>query len=127
MSPTLIARPATRRKPSARESELKALVDQQVMELSSERDLNQQLKKDILHITQRVKEQLGQDLHADLSQVLAGASLLTLVLARVLSKQAAPEAAQAEHISELLKLAQAKTRKLVQNLFPSEPNHQQKG
>ena len=74
-----------------------------------------------------MREQLGQELHADLSQVLAGASLLTIVLARVLSKQASPEAVQAEHISELLKLAQAKTRNLVQNLFPTEPNHQEKG
>lgn len=127
MSTIRTARTETRGKSSVLESELVSLVAQRTLELRIERDLNQQLKKDILHTTQRVREQLGQELHADLSQVLAGASLLTIVLARVLSKQASPEAVQAEHISELLKLAQAKTRNLVQNLFPTEPNHQEKG
>ena len=127
MSTIRTARTETPRKSSASESELVSLVAQLTLELRIERELNQQLKKDILHTTQRLREQLGQELHADLSQVLAGASLQTIVLVRVLSKQAAPEAAQAEHISELLKMAQATTRKLVQNLFPTEPNHQQKG
>lgn len=109
------------RQSSARESELEALVEKQAIELRRERDLNQQLREDILHVSLRAKERLGQELHADLAQTMAGASLLTIVLARVLSKQAAPEASQAELIADLLKTAQVKTRRLVHSLFPILP------
>ncbi len=41
MNLTQTAKPVVRRKPSARENEVEALVDQQTLVLQSQRDLNQ--------------------------------------------------------------------------------------
>lgn len=86
--------------------------------LRSEIAKRRSLEREILHISEREQQRIGQDLHDDLGQRLAGTWLMSDVLKKNLRNQGLPEAGQAAHISSLLKEALVLTRALARGLHP---------
>lgn len=76
------------------------------------------LEKEILEISEREQQRIGQDLHDDLGQQLAGIWCLSRVLESSLITQKSPEAKNATEITGLLKNALALTRALARGLHP---------
>jgi signal transduction histidine kinase len=76
------------------------------------------LEKEILEISEREQQRIGQDLHDDLGQQLAGIWCLNRVLEGSLAAQNSPEAENAAKITGLLKNALALTRTLARGLHP---------
>ncbi|MCF7786845.1 MAG: response regulator [Prosthecobacter sp.] len=84
----------------------------------------QRLEREILRISEREQQRIGQDLHDDLGQQLTALCILTSVLTRTLAGRAAPEVPAAARISDLMKEAVAMTRSLARGLHPvaAEPD-----
>ncbi len=84
------------------------------------RDLSRrvELEREILAISELEKRRLGQDLHDDLCQQLAGIEFLSRRLAKDLAEAGKAEAAQAEEIAQMLQRAMAQTRDLARGLSP---------
>jgi len=78
------------------------------------------LEKEILEISDREQRRIGQDLHDDLCQHLAGIGLMSEVLEQKLAASAAPESAEAGRIAERVRGAIEKTRVLARGLSPLE-------
>ncbi len=78
------------------------------------------LEKEILEISNREQQRIGQDLHDSLGQHLTGISFLSKALQRKLVAQSRPEAEEAGEISRLVIQALAQTRNLARGLFPAE-------
>ena len=76
------------------------------------------LEAEILEISEREQQRIGQDLHDDLGQQLAGISCLSRVLENNLVIQTSPEAELAAKITSLLKNSLALTRALARGLHP---------
>ncbi|MHB1080109.1 MAG: PAS domain-containing sensor histidine kinase [Prosthecobacter sp.] len=87
-------------------------------ELKKQIAARKKLEKEILHISEHEKQRIGQDLHDDLGQQLAGIWLLSDLLKYSLIKQKSPEAESADKITSLLKDALALTRSLARGLHP---------
>jgi PAS domain S-box-containing protein len=79
------------------------------------------LEEEILEISEREQQRIGQDLHDDLGQQLAGAWMMSTVLTRTLAQRTAPEVSAANDINNLLKKAVAMTRSLARGLHPVAP------
>jgi PAS domain S-box-containing protein len=90
-------------------------------ELRSLIAMRRQLEEEILRISEREQRRIGQDIHDDLGQQLAGAWMMTNVLQKDLADQRVPEVASAERISRLLEKAVSKTRSLARGLHPVAP------
>ena len=88
------------------------------VELQEQIAARKQLEKEILHISEHEKQSIGQDLHDDLGQQLAGIWLLSDLLKSSLIKQKSPEVESAEKITSLLKESLALTRSLARGLHP---------
>jgi len=78
------------------------------------------LEKEILEISDREQQRIGQDLHDDLCQHLAGIGLMSEVLEQKLTGKADAEAADARHIAEHVQAAIEQTRMLARGLSPIE-------
>ena len=91
------------------------LVNEELMEQIAARH---RLEEEILEVSEREQQRIGQDLHDDLGQRLAGAWMMSTVLERNLAAEASREAPAAASISELLKNAVAMTRSLARGLHP---------
>ncbi len=109
-------------------AELELRVDQRTKALrSANKELRHQilrrhrLEEEILEISEREQQRIGRDLHDDLGQQLAAASMMSAVHARQLVKRGSPEADAAHRITELLKEALALTRGLARGLHPVSP------
>jgi PAS domain S-box-containing protein len=91
--------------------------------LSVTRDISERkrLEKEISEIREGERRRLGQDLHDDLGQNLAGIALLTKGLEQRLSAKSSPETADAAQITELVNQAVARTRSIVRGLLPVDP------
>ena len=76
------------------------------------------LEAEILEISESEQQRIGQDLHDDLGQQLAGISCLSRVLENNLTAQESPEAELAAKITDLLKNALGLTRSLARGLHP---------
>ncbi|MDZ4289499.1 MAG: response regulator [Prosthecobacter sp.] len=76
------------------------------------------LEKEILEICEREQRRIGQDLHDDLGQQIAGLWCLSQVLEDNLKAQQSPEAEAASKMTGLLKGALALTRSLAKGLHP---------
>ncbi|MBX7210753.1 MAG: PAS domain S-box protein [Verrucomicrobiaceae bacterium] len=76
------------------------------------------LEQEILSISDLERQRIGQDLHDDLGQQIAGAWLMSGALAGSLRSQASPEAGNAESISTTLGRALTLTRTLARGLHP---------
>jgi two-component system, LuxR family, sensor kinase FixL len=78
------------------------------------------LQKEILEISGREQQRIGQDLHDDLCQQLTAITLLSEVLEKKLSDKASPEAADVGEIHTLTAKAIVQTRLLAKGLLPVE-------
>ena len=78
----------------------------------------QAFEKEILEISEREQRRIGQDLHDDLCQHLAGIQLMSDVLQRDLSAKAKPEAEQAGIIAGHIRDAISHARMLARGLSP---------
>ncbi len=78
----------------------------------------QRLEREIIKISEREQQRIGQDLHDGLCQYLAAISCAASSLRNDLQKKLSPEAAAAGEIAELLKQGVTQTRNLSRGLFP---------
>lgn len=76
------------------------------------------LEREIINISERIRLQVGRDLHDDLSPHLIGIEALAEVLKIKLEDKSAPESYDAEKIKYLINEAITKTRRLIQGLCP---------
>ena len=90
------------------------------------RDISERkkLEKEIIEISNREQQRIGQDLHDGLCQELAGIQLMCQVLEQKLSARSKPEAKQVAEIADHIREAIAHTRRLARGLSPveTEPN-----
>lgn len=78
----------------------------------------QRLEREIIKISEREQQRIGQDLHDGLCQYLAAISCAASALRNDLQKTSSPEAQAAAEIAELLKQGVTQTRNLSRGLFP---------
>jgi len=78
------------------------------------------LEREILEVSSREQQRIGQDLHDSLGQHLTGITFLVKVLERRLATKSAEEAKEASEIGRLVMQALAQTRNLARGLFPAE-------
>lgn len=90
-------------------------------ELKEQFAVRRRFEEEILTVTKREQQRIGQDLHDDLGQQLAGVWCLTRVLEKSLSTRQAPEAVQAARVSELLEKSLVTTHSLARGLLPVTP------
>ena len=79
-----------------------------------------QLEKEILKISDREQQRIGQDLHDGLCQELAGIELMCQVLEQNLVAKSRPAARQVGEIGAHIREAISHTRKLARGLSPVE-------
>jgi len=79
-----------------------------------------QLEKEILKISDREQQRIGQDLHDGLCQELAGIELMCQVLEQKLDGKSKPAARQVGEIGAHIREAISHTRKLARGLSPVE-------
>ena len=77
------------------------------------------LEKEMLRISEREQRRIGQDLHDNLGQQLAGILCLARGLANVLSAEGSPKAAEAAEIADLVKGALGLTHTMIRGLRPT--------
>jgi PAS domain S-box-containing protein len=87
---------------------------------TTERDITgrKRLEKEILDITEREREQIGQELHDGMGQILTGIAVLCKGLALKLKDQSSEEMKDALVISKLANQAIGQTRDLAKMLYP---------
>ena len=78
----------------------------------------QRLEREIIKISEREQQRIGQDLHDGLCQYLAAISCAATSLRNDLQKKHSVEAPAAAEIAELLKQGVTQTRNLSRGLFP---------
>ena len=78
------------------------------------------LEREILEISHREQQRIGQDLHDSLGQHLTGISFLSKALEHRLKALGLPEAAQASEIAQLVVDTLGHTRTIARGLFPME-------
>ena len=77
-----------------------------------------ELEKEILEISDRERQRLGQDLHDGLCQHLAGIELMSQVLEQKLAPKSKADAARVADIAKHVRDAISQTRLLARGLFP---------
>ncbi len=97
-----------------------ALIPGTKMSIASMLDITErkQLEKEILRISERERQKIGQELHDDLGQHLIGIEVMTKVLKKTLEDKFLEEADYAGEINALVKEAITKTRRLARGLCP---------
>ena len=79
-----------------------------------------QLEKEIIEISNREQQRIGQDLHDGFRQELAGIELMCQVLEQKLVAKSKPESKQVGEIGRHIREAISHTRKLARGLSPVE-------
>ena len=77
------------------------------------------LEKEMLRVSEREQRRIGQDLHDNLGQQLAGILCLARGLANELSSERSPKAAAAAEIADLVKGALGLTHTMIRGLRPT--------
>ncbi len=77
-----------------------------------------ELEREILAISEREQRRLGNDLHDDLCQQLAGIQFVSQTLASNLAVRSDPETPQAREIAQAVQHAMVQTRELARGLSP---------
>jgi PAS domain S-box-containing protein len=105
-----------------RDFEARAVVSGDDEVLAVVRDITdrKRLEREILEVSSREQQRIGQDLHDSLGQHLTGITFLTKVLERKLEHKNPEEAKEAAEIGRLVMQALAQTRNLARGLFPVE-------
>ena len=105
--------------------ELERRVGERTRELQESNDVLQRemaarlrLEEEILEISESERQRIGQDLHDDLGQQVAGAVFLSQALARELTLLSSPAAQSASRLMETLQRALDLTRTLARGLHP---------
>jgi two-component system, LuxR family, sensor kinase FixL len=105
--------------------ELEKRVEERTIELrhacetiQREMTTRRRLEQEILEISERERRLIGQDLHDDLGQRLAGAWCLSQALENDLQAGGSPAAGSAARVTETLQNALALTRSLARGLYP---------
>ena len=80
-------------------------------------DVNR-MQAQIIEVSDREKQLIGQDLHDGVGQVLSGAAFLAKALSARVRKTAPDESAHAEHIAALVSSAISQNRQLSRGLQP---------
>jgi PAS domain S-box-containing protein len=78
------------------------------------------LEREILEVSSREQQRIGQDLHDSLGQHLTGITFLAKVLERKLAPERPEEAKEIAEIGRLVMQALAQTRNLARGLVPAE-------
>jgi signal transduction histidine kinase len=102
-------------------SALEQRVEERTTALTEQIAARLRLEEELLHISEREQRRIGQDLHDDLGQQLAGAWMMADVLQRLLEAEKSPRHAEAKKIGGLLQKALAHTRGLARGLHPVSP------
>ena len=97
-----------------------ALAEDEVLVVIRDVTDRQRLEKEILEISHREQQRIGQDLHDSLGQHLTGISFLSKALQGKLTTRKVPEADQAGEIAQLVVQTLAHTRNIARGLFPME-------
>ena len=100
--------------------ELEERVRQRTVMLTNEIQERTRLQKELLETSERVQRRIGYDLHDGLCQHLTGTALAGHVLGQKLANQSLPEAAEANHLVELIQEAIELARSLARGLHPIE-------
>jgi signal transduction histidine kinase len=79
---------------------------------------HRKLEREVLEISEREQQRIGQDLHDGLGQHLTGTALIAHMLHQKLAAKSMPEAAEAAKIMRLVRQATAQTRALARGLHP---------
>ena len=87
-------------------------------ELSSEIKRRTELEREVMEISSKTMERIGQDLHDDLCQHLLGISLLITTVKSRAAEQNHVESEPLEHISELLAESITKIKTISRGLLP---------
>ncbi len=91
-----------------------------VQVLENEIVARRRLEGEILKLSEREQTRLGQDLHDNLGQQLAGIGMLSQVLSRQLREESHPGAVDAEQIVRCLTESISTTRNLAKSFYPVE-------
>lgn len=78
------------------------------------------MEHEIVEVSHREQQRIGEDLHDGLGQHLTGITFLTRALERKLTTKSPEEAKEAAEIGRLVMQALAQTRNLARGLFPAE-------
>ena len=86
------------------------------------RDLSERkrLEQEVLEVSDREKQRIGQDLHDSLGQLLAGVGFMSKSLEQRLASREIPETGDAKQIAELVTEAITQARSLARGLQPVE-------
>jgi signal transduction histidine kinase len=88
-------------------------------ELTQEIDRRMRLEKEVIEISNRTMQRIGQDLHDDLCQHLAGIALHASVLRGTLSADDAGARTAVEQIGTLLADSIARAKQIARGLYPA--------
>lgn len=98
---------------------LKTLIQNAQIQLSRESKERQALELQLLDVAEREQARIGQELHDDVGQQLAGVTFLSHALQQRLSNAERPEATDAGWISKLLSNCLNSLRQLSRDLTPT--------
>ncbi len=88
-------------------------------ELTEEIHRRRRLESEVTEISNRTMQRIGQDLHDDLCQHLAGIAMLAKVLHNGLAASDAAAAGSIDQISELLADSISRARQIARGLYPT--------
>jgi DNA-binding LacI/PurR family transcriptional regulator/signal transduction histidine kinase len=89
------------------------------VELTREVGRRQMLEREVLEVSNRTMQRIGQDLHDDLSQHLAGIAMLVSVLRSRLAAADPASAAPLDHIGRLLADSIVHAKQIARGLYPA--------
>jgi len=91
-----------------------------VLEMGVDITARRRLEKQVLEISSRERQRIGEDMHDSLGQKLTGISFLSRSLAQRLARAGSPESDKAAEIGRLVSEAVSQTRTLARGLCPVE-------
>jgi len=91
-----------------------------VQVLENEISVRRRLEGEILKLSEREQTRLGQDLHDNLGQQLAGICMLSEILSSQLQNESHPRTADADQIVRCLTESISTTRNLAKSFYPVE-------
>ncbi len=105
-----------------RDFEARAVIcaDDEVLVIVRDVTERQRMEREIIEVSSREQQRIGEDLHDGLGQHLTGITFLTKVLERKLAAKSLEESKEAAEIGRLVIQALAQTRNLARGLFPAE-------
>jgi len=101
---------------------LEAMIDERTRDLRAEVERRREAEQEVLTISDREQRRIGQDLHDDICQRLAGISILATAMDR--GRTGRKDGASATRLSELMTDVIRRTKALSRGLFPVILDHQ---